>query len=97
VLYWANIFCLGAILYASWRYATRVGLLKDDLGLEARRAIPRRIIIAQGLYAFGALLCFFNTYWSIAFIVVVQLNYAIAPRWQKSATQTSQLDQIGDP
>jgi len=22
----------------------------------------------------------FNTYWSIAFIVIVQLNYALAPR-----------------
>jgi len=26
------------------------------------------------------LLCAINTYWSIAFIVLVQLNYAIAPR-----------------
>jgi len=83
VLYWANIFCLGAILYASWRYATRAGLLKDDLSLEVRRAIRRRIVIAQGLYAFGALLCIFTTYWSIAFIVLVQLNYAIALRWNR--------------
>jgi len=28
----------------------------------------------------GAALCFFNTYWSIGFIVLLQLNYAIAPR-----------------
>ncbi|HVO42347.1 MAG TPA: hypothetical protein VMT34_06980 [Aggregatilineales bacterium] len=31
-------------------------------------------------YAFGALLCIFNTYWSIVFIVLVQLNAALAPR-----------------
>ena len=47
---------------------------------EVPTAIKRRIVIAQSLYAFGALLCFINTYWSIAFIVLVQLNYAVAPR-----------------
>jgi hypothetical protein len=41
-------------------------------------------MIAQSLYAFGALLCIFNTYWSIGFIVLVQLNYAIAPKlWHR--------------
>ncbi len=80
LLYWVNIFALGAILYASWRYATRAGLLKDDVPVEVRRAIRRRIVIAQALYAMGAALCFFNTYWSIGFIVLLQLNYAIAPR-----------------
>jgi uncharacterized membrane protein len=80
LLYWANIFVLGAILYASWRYATRAGLLKADVPLEIRRAIRRRIVFAQGLYALGAALCFFNTYCSIGFIVLLQLNYAIAPR-----------------
>jgi uncharacterized membrane protein len=80
LLYWANVFALGVILYASWRYATRAGLLKDDVSVEVRRAIRRRIVIAQTLYALGAALCFFNNYWSIGFIVLVQLNYAIAPR-----------------
>jgi hypothetical protein len=32
-------------------------------------AVCRRIVIAQALYAFGALLCIINTHWSIAFIV----------------------------
>ena len=41
---------------------------------------PIRIVIAQALYAFGASLCVISTYWSIGFIVLVQLNYAIAPR-----------------
>jgi hypothetical protein len=44
------------------------------------RAIKRRILIAQALYAFGAALCLINTYWSISFIVLVQLNFAIGPR-----------------
>jgi len=45
-----------------------------------RSANERRIVIAQALYAFGALLCVINTYVRIAFIILVQLNYAIAPR-----------------
>jgi hypothetical protein len=42
-------------------------------------AIKRRMLVAQALYAFGALRCIVNTYWSIGFIVVAPLNYAIAP------------------
>jgi len=81
LLYWANILFLGLILYVSWRYAASAGLVQSDSD-EIRCAIERRILIAQSLYAFGALLCFFNTYWSIGFIVLVQLNYAIAPRFK---------------
>jgi hypothetical protein len=43
-------------------------------------AIERRIVIFQALYAFGMLLCVVNTYVSIAFIFLLQLNSAIAPR-----------------
>ena len=67
----------GGVLYASWGYATKKGLVKDDIAAEVPAAICRRILIAQALYAFGALLCAFNTHWSIAFIVLVQLSYAV--------------------
>jgi len=80
LLYWANIALIGIVLYASWRYATSAGLVKEGTPPEVSPAIVRRIAIGQSLYAFGALLCVFSTYWSIAFIVAVQLNYAIAPR-----------------
>ncbi len=80
VVYWLNIFLLGDVLFASWRYASRSGLVKDDIAAEMNSAVERRIVIAQALYAFGALLCIVNTYVSIGFIVLVQLNYAIAPR-----------------
>src|SRR5579875_1271991 len=83
--YWVNILLLGAVLYGSWGYATRRSLVKDDLPLEVQAAICRRIKIAQALYALGALLCVINTYWSITFIVLVQLNYAIAPQtWRRT-------------
>jgi len=37
-------------------------------------------VIAQSLYAGGAALCLINTWASLAAIVLVQLNYALAPR-----------------
>ncbi len=80
MIYWANIFVLGAILFAAWRYALRAQLVKRDLSPDVASAIERRIVIAQALYFVAALLCIINTYWSIGFILIVQLNYAIAPR-----------------
>jgi len=80
LIYWTNILFFGVLLYLSWGRAINARLVKGDIPAEVPAAICRRILIGQALYAFGALLCVFNTYWSIAFIVLVQLNYAIAPR-----------------
>jgi uncharacterized membrane protein len=80
LVYWFNVFLLGLALYVSIRYAKRAKLMTDETSLEMHSAHERRIISAQALYAFGTLLCLINTYWSIAIIVFVQLNYAIAPR-----------------
>jgi len=81
LVYWFNILLLGMALFWSWSYATRAHLLAEDLPGEIRPAVVRRIVIAQSLYACGAALCFINTYYSIAAIVLVQVNYAIAPRF----------------
>jgi uncharacterized membrane protein len=80
VVYWLNVLLLGVVLYGSWRYAWRTGLVKDDTTVEMSSAVERRIVIAQALYGLGALLCVVSTYVSIAFIVLVQLNYVLAPR-----------------
>jgi uncharacterized membrane protein len=80
IAYWANIFLLGVLLLAAWRMSRRFDLVKPDLPPDIDGAIYRRIIVAQVLYAVGALLCVFSTYWSIGFIVLLQLNYALAPR-----------------
>jgi uncharacterized membrane protein len=84
-IYWLNIFLPGAMLYWSWAYAAHANLIKPDTPDEVRNSICRRIRIAQSLYAAGAALCFINTWVSIAAIVLVQFNYAIAPRlwWKK--------------
>ncbi|MGH9444867.1 MAG: TMEM175 family protein [Terriglobia bacterium] len=78
--YWCNILLLGVVLYASWGYAIRARLVKEDMPEDVPAAVCRRIVMGQALYAFGALLCLISTYWSIGFIVLVQLNYAVAPR-----------------
>jgi uncharacterized membrane protein len=80
LVYWFNILLGGVALFGSWLYATRAGLARDNVTPEISKALEARVVIAQALYAFGAFLCVFSTYWSIAFIVLVQLNYAIAPK-----------------
>ncbi len=85
-IYWLNIFLPGVMLYWSWAHATHHDLIKPDTPAEVRNSICRRVLIAQSLYAAGTALCFISTYVSIAAIVLVQLNYAIAPRlWRKHA------------
>jgi uncharacterized membrane protein len=95
LVYWCNILLLGLTPYWSWNYATRAHLLSDDLPASVAPAVVRRIVIAQSLYALGAALCFLNTYYSIAAIVLVQLNYAIAPRlcWGLFSNRTRQGEQ----
>ena len=80
LVYWLNILLLGVVLYASWRYAEKGGLVRDDVAPAMRKAVELRILRAQALYAIGAVLCIAGTDWSIGFIVLVQLNYAVAPR-----------------
>ncbi|HET6330717.1 MAG TPA: TMEM175 family protein [Holophagaceae bacterium] len=80
LIYWANILLLGAVLYASLTCAVRSGLLRDDVPADLPRAHCRRILAFQAAYAFGAGLCVFSTTWSIAFILLVQLDSALAPR-----------------
>ena len=78
-VYWVNQLLLGRTLYVTWVCAQGLGLVRDDIPPAVAAAIKRRIVIGQALYAFGALLCVVNTYVSIGFIVLVQLNYAAAP------------------
>jgi uncharacterized membrane protein len=81
VLYWVNLLLLGAALYVSWMCAQNLALTKADTPPEIVHAVRRRIVVYQSLYALGALLCVLGTYWSIGFIVLVQLSAVItAPR-----------------
>ena len=82
LLYWFNIFVLGALLYACWRYTDAAGLVDPAMPENHRSVVCRRIVVSQTWYAVGAALCLLpiSTYWSIGFIIMLQLNYALAPR-----------------
>jgi uncharacterized membrane protein len=80
-VYWLNILMLGATLLASWSYACAAGLAKPDVGPAVSRAMVRRIVVAQALYAAGAALCVVDTYVSIVAILLVQTYYAVGLQW----------------
>jgi uncharacterized membrane protein len=83
LIYGLNILGAGAMLYWSWKYATRRKLIKSDTSYEVSGSICKRVVVAQSLYAAGAALCVINTWVSIAAIALVQLDYALAPRWTR--------------
>jgi TMEM175 potassium channel family protein len=76
---------LGEYRAVGWRALWQLALRRVRRPASRRtppdvgKAVEKRILIAQALYGIGALLCLINTYVSIGFIVLVQLNYAIAP------------------
>lgn len=78
--YWLQIVLLGVVNLASIEYAVHSGLMHEAARRTAHRLLIRRWVSSQALYAFGTLLCLFDTRLSIGFIVFVQLNYAIAPK-----------------
>src|SRR5713101_3233430 len=81
VEYWLNIVLLGGMLLAALEYALRAHLFREAEEGEVVRLIRGRILIAQGLYAAATALCVvFSTWVSIVLIVLIQLNYVIAPR-----------------
>ena len=80
VIYWANLVLLGLAVYVTWAYAERAKLVRDDAPPELSNAFRRRVIIAQSLYALGAVVGLLDITLGIAVIILVQLNYAIAPR-----------------
>ena len=88
LIYWVNIALLGVAVYVTWAYAERAKLLREDAP-EELGAFRRRVIIAQSLYAVGALVGLVNVPLGLALIILIQLNYAIraeaagslAPLW----------------
>ncbi len=81
LVYYVNILFAGASLYIAWSYAERAGLTDEHPPGPHSEAIRRRIVRAQGLYAIGALLGFVSVPLGVALIILIQVNYAVAPRW----------------
>lgn len=80
VEYWLNILVLGSILLAGAEYAARAGLFAEQAKRAILSAVRRRVYGAQILYLVAVALCVIDTRLSIGLIVLIQLNYAIAPR-----------------
>jgi uncharacterized membrane protein len=81
VEYWLNIALLGFSLLGAAEYALRARLFEEGAAGEVVFRIRGRIWIAQALYAVAvALSLLFPPWVSIALIVLIQLNYVLAPR-----------------
>jgi uncharacterized membrane protein len=80
LIYWLNIVVLGACLYATWAYAEGAKLIREEAHGNISRAVKRRIVVAQSLYAIGALAGLVNVTLGIILIMLIQLNYAIGAR-----------------
>ena len=79
IVYWLNILVMGTMLLIGAEYANRAGLFPQRTAATLLRLVRRRVYGAQLLYVIGVLLSVFGTDWSIAFIVAIQLNFALAP------------------
>jgi uncharacterized membrane protein len=81
VEYWLNILLLGLMLWLGLEYSLRAHLFQEASERTVPHLMRGRILIAQSLYALATALCvFFPTFVSITLIVLIQLNYVIAPR-----------------
>jgi uncharacterized membrane protein len=81
VEYWLNLALFGFTALGAFEYGWRAGLFGESSPKTVARLVRGRVLIAQALYAFAtALSIVFPTWVSIALIVLVQLNYVIAPR-----------------
>lgn len=79
--YWLNLYLLGAALYVIWLYAIRAKLLTPDATPAVQAAFKRRIVAYQAAYGLGAVIAILiGTLPAIAFVLLTQLNSAIAPR-----------------
>ena len=77
LVYWLNIVLLGAALYAMSAYAEWAKLIREEAQGDISRAVKRRIVLAQSLYAIGALAGLVNVTLGITLIMLIQLTYAM--------------------
>ena len=79
IIYWLNLLLMGLMLGRLLKYAYKHHYIKNDIGekSEIKKAMMRRGMIAQSLYALGALLCFVDTYLSITVLILIQLYFVL--------------------
>jgi uncharacterized membrane protein len=79
VFYWLNIFVMGSALLIAAEYGARAHLFPEERVKTILHLVRRRVYWAQGLYLVAAFLSVWDTHWSIAMIVAIQLNFVLAP------------------
>jgi uncharacterized membrane protein len=81
LIYWLNLYLLGVTLYIVLWYSIRADLLTPDATEAVRWAFKRRVVAYQAAYAIGAIVALLiGTIPAIVFVLLTQLNSAIAPR-----------------
>jgi len=81
VIYWVNLMFLGLTVLVAWSYARIAHLQKSECSEVIHRAYLFRICSSVVLYTGAILLSIpFSTDVSIGLIILIQLNYAIAPK-----------------
>lgn len=78
--YWLNLLLPGLLVLGCWRYAHRHHLI-GEAAIAQLPAIERRVVRAQAAYFLGLAVGMAAPVAGIAVIFLVQLNYAVAPRW----------------
>ena len=76
---WLNILVMGTMLLIAAEYGLRAGLFPEAVRRTIGRLVRRRVYGAQALYLVAVLLSVFDTHLAIAAIVLIQLNFALAP------------------
>ena len=71
LIYWVNIVLLGACLFATWAYAEWAKLVREEARGDVSRAVKRRIVVAQSLYAVCALAGLVNVTLGITLILLI--------------------------
>jgi hypothetical protein len=70
---------MGTTLLIAAEYGARARLFPEDKVKTLLHLVRRRVYWAQGLYVIAAVFSVWDTHWSIAMIVAIQLNFALAP------------------
>jgi uncharacterized membrane protein len=78
-IYWLDIVVMGFALAAGAEYGARAHLFPEEQVKELLHLVRRRVYWAQGLYFIAVLFSVIDTRLSIALIVLIQLNFALAP------------------
>jgi uncharacterized membrane protein len=81
VVYWLNIMLLGLLLWLVWAHGKRNRMFIGAWTPEMMAGVESRILLSQALYFVAMLISMFGAVYGLIMMLVVQLNYAFAPRF----------------